>query len=273
MNKHINEKLSITDFKKRKNQQQKLSMLTCYDFSFAKIINETAIDMILVGDSGVMTQLGYPDTTHANIDMMCFMTQAVVRGAPNKFIVADMPFLSQRKGVKNAINYAEKLIKCGANAIKIEGVNGHKEVIEYIVQSGIPVMGHIGLTPQSVHNLGYKVQGKDQDAAKNLQNQAEILQNIGCFSIVMECVPTQLAKIISQNLEIPVIGIGAGNYVDGQVLVLQDMLNLNNLQKPKFVRQFFNGFEVIKSAFETYHQAIQNADYPNMQEQYDIKIT
>ncbi|WP_440616830.1 3-methyl-2-oxobutanoate hydroxymethyltransferase [Cysteiniphilum sp. 6C5] len=265
-------KQSISDLQSKKLKQQKLSMLTCYDFTFAQIMNETAIDMLLVGDSGVMTQLGYPDTTHATIDMMCFMTQAVVKGAPDKLIIADMPFLAQRQGIAHAIHYADRLIKCGANAIKIEGINGHQEVIAHIVESGIPVMGHIGLTPQSVHSLGYKVQGKDQAAAKNLKEQALQLQEIGCFSLVMECVPSELAKEISQMLSTPVIGIGAGNDVDGQVLVLQDMLGLNNNLQPKFVRHFLNGFSDIKAAFDAYHHAVQSCDYPNKQESYDIKI-
>lgn len=265
-------KPSINNLQSKKLKQQKLSMLTCYDFTFAQIMNETAIDMLLVGDSGVMTQLGYPDTTHATIDMMCFMTQAVVKGAPDKFIIADMPFLAQRQGITHAIYCADRLIKCGANAIKIEGVNGHQEVIAHIIESGIPVMGHIGLTPQSVHSLGYKVQGKDQAAAKNLKEQALRLQEIGCFSLVMECVPSELAKEISQMLSIPVIGIGAGNDVDGQVLVLQDMLGLNSHLQPKFVRHFLNGFNDIKAAFDAYHHAVQSCDYPNKQESYDIKI-
>lgn len=269
---HIIKKPNIDYFQSKKLKQQKLSMLTCYDFTFAQIINNTAIDMVLVGDSGVMTQLGYPDTTHATIDMMCFMTQAVVRGASDKFIIADMPFLAQRQGIAHAIHCADRLIKCGANAIKIEGVNGHQAVIKHIIESGIPVMGHIGLTPQSVHRSGYKVQGKNQETANNLKEQARQLQEIGCFSLVMECVPSELAKEISQILSIPVIGIGAGNDVDGQVLVLQDMLGLNNTMQPKFVRHFFNGFSGIKTAFDAYHHAVQSGDYPNKQERYDIKI-
>ncbi|WP_119329117.1 3-methyl-2-oxobutanoate hydroxymethyltransferase [Cysteiniphilum halobium] len=265
-------KPSISNLQSKKLNQQKLSMLTCYDFTFAQIINQTAIDMLLVGDSGVMTQLGYPDTTHATIEMMCFMTQSVVKGAPDKFIIADMPFLAQRQGIAHAIHCADRLIKCGANAIKIEGINGHQDVVKHIIESGIPVMGHIGLTPQSVHTLGYKVQGKDDRAAKSLKQQALQLQEVGCFSLVMECVPSGLAKEISQMLTIPVIGIGAGNDVDGQVLVIQDMLGLNNNLQPKFVRHFFNGFSHIKAAFDTYHQAVQTGDYPNKQERYDIKI-
>ncbi|WP_192483733.1 MULTISPECIES: 3-methyl-2-oxobutanoate hydroxymethyltransferase [Cysteiniphilum] len=154
----------------------------------------------------------------------------------------------------------------------IGAVNGHQEVIAHIIESGIPVMGHIGLTPQSVHSLGYKVQGKDQEAAKSLKAQALQLQEIGCFSLVMECVPNELAKEISQMLSIPVIGIGAGNDVDGQVLVLQDMLGLNSNLQPKFVRHFLNGFNDIKAAFDAYHHAVQSGDYPNKQESYDIKI-
>ena len=264
----IPNKRAISQLQKMKQMGQKISMITCYDYSFARLINQSAMDLILVGDSGVMTQLGYPDTTHATIELMSIMTQAVAKGAPDKLLIADMPFLSHRQGIQHATQCADNLIKSGAQAIKIEGVMGHEEVIEHLTQSGIPVMGHLGLTPQSVHSMGYKVQGKDQAQAKLIKNQALQLQSLGCFAIVLECVPDALAKEITQSLLIPVIGIGAGANVDGQVLVLQDLLGLNDELKPKFARQFIKADQAIKEAINSYHNAVANCSFPNEQETY-----
>ncbi|MFC4892060.1 3-methyl-2-oxobutanoate hydroxymethyltransferase [Pseudofrancisella aestuarii] len=268
----VKNKLLPSQLLNYKRNKKKISMLTCYDYSFACIANESEIDILLVGDSGVMTIFGYPDTTHATIEMMESMTKAVHSGAPNKFIVGDMPFLSNRKGIKYAVECAEKLIKAGANSIKIEGVEGHADVIEHIVNSGIPVMGHLGLTPQSVNSLGYKVQGKTIDSAELIKQQALLLQRLGCFAVVLECVPSVLAKEITELLDIPVIGIGAGKDVDGQVLVLQDMLGMTLNLKPKFVRHFFSGFTDIKTAFDKYHDEVNNISYPAQSESYDIQI-
>ncbi|WP_119344790.1 3-methyl-2-oxobutanoate hydroxymethyltransferase [Facilibium subflavum] len=267
------QKLTPDQLIKYKQNQQKISMLTCYDYSFACIANQSDVDLLLVGDSGVMTLLGHPDTTHANVEMMSMMTKAVAFGAPDKFIIADMPFLSHRQGISHAVQCADKLIKAGANAIKIEGIDGHQEVISHLTQSGIPVMGHLGLTPQSVHSLGYKVQGKTFDQAQKIKQQALDLQHLGCFSIVLECVPDQLAKEIAELLDIVVIGIGAGAFVDGQVLVLQDMLGMTQHMKPKFVRHFLDGFSCIQAAFNQYHQAVQSGTYPTNQESYTLDIS
>ena len=265
-------KLSLEKLTTYKHKSRKISMLTCYDYSFACLANNSNIDLLLVGDSGVTTLLGYPDSTHANIEMIELMTKAVSFGAPNKFIVADMPFLSNRKGVNYALECADKLIKAGANAIKIEGISGHEDVIKYIVQSGIPVMGHLGLTPQSVHATGYKVQGKTTSSFELIKQQATHLQEIGCFSMVLECVPSSLGKEISKTVNIPVIGIGAGSDVDGQVLVLQDMLGMTQNLKPKFVRHFLNGAEQIQNSFNEYHSQVQSGAYPNKDESYNLTV-
>lgn len=263
-----NKKLNPTQLRLLKGSGQKLSMITCYDYSFAYIINQTDIDLILVGDSGVMVSLGYPDTTHATIDMMAIMTKAVSTGATDKCIIADMPFLSQRQGIEHAITCADTLIKSGANAIKIEGVNGHENIIQHLVESGIPVMGHLGLTPQSVHSIGYRLQGKTDNESNKIKSQAITLQKLGCFSVVLECIPSELAAEIQAALSIPVIGIGAGKQVDGQVLVLQDMLGITQDLKPKFVRHFLNGKDLIQSAIDDYCNHVQNGDYPDTTESY-----
>ncbi|MFZ9035852.1 MAG: 3-methyl-2-oxobutanoate hydroxymethyltransferase [Francisellaceae bacterium] len=264
-------KITLADLRQYKDERRKISMLTCYDYSFAALINASDIDLILVGDSGVMTLLGYPDTTHATVEMMEMMVKAVSFGAQDKFIVADMPFLSHRKGIVHALEAVDRLIKAGANAVKIEGFTGHESVISHIVESGVPVMGHIGLTPQSVHSMGYKVQGQNSDAAARLKQQAIDLQKSGCFAVVLECVPQDLAAEITAVIEIPVIGIGAGSYVDGQVLVLQDMLGMNKDLKPKFVRHFFAGSKAFVEAFNRYHHSVLEHSYPNDDESYDVK--
>tara|TARA_B100001094_G_C18179868_1_gene800245 strand:+ start:675 stop:1499 length:825 start_codon:yes stop_codon:yes gene_type:complete len=261
-------KLTLQDFSHSKNQQHKLSMLTCYDYTFAQILNQSDINILLVGDSGAMTQQGYPNTTHATIEMMCTMTQAVAAGAPDKFIVADMPFLTHKQGIEHATQCAAQLIRSGAHALKIEGLAGHEHIIKHLIESGLPVMGHLGLTPQSVHSQGYQVQGQEEHQAQLILDQALILQSIGCFSLVLECVPNTLAQDITQTLHIPTIGIGAGSEVDGQVLVLQDMLGMTTDFKPKFVRHFLEGFSLIHTACNTFHQAIQTHDYPSTQESY-----
>jgi len=263
-----NKKLNPTQLCLLKESGQKLSMITCYDYSFACIINQTDIDLILVGDSGVMVSLGYPDTTHATVEMMAMMTKAVSAGATRKCIIADMPFLSQRQGIEHATASADTLIKSGANAIKIEGVNGHEKVIQHLTQSGIPVMGHLGLTPQSVHSIGYRLQGKTDSESNKIKAEAITLEKLGCFGVVLECIPSELAAEIQAALSIPVIGIGAGKYVDGQVLVLQDMLGMTQDLKPRFVRHFLNGKELMQSAIDDYCHHVQNGDYPDTTESY-----
>ena len=196
--------MKIHDFIRYKKEKQKISMMTCYDYGFARIIEKTPINVILVGDSVAMTVHGFPDTLAATVEMMVMHTQAVARGAPNKFIVGDLPFMSYRKGLQSTMTAVEKIMRAGASAIKLEGCEGNLSIIQHIVESGVPVMGHIGLMPQSVFSLGgYKVQGKDTNSQKKLLEQAVLLEQAGCFAIVLECVTEEVSQLISQQLTIP----------------------------------------------------------------------
>ncbi len=261
---------TILDFQKKKNAGQKITMVTCYDYSFAKIIQNTNVDCILVGDSLAQVMHGHSTTLKATSQLMALHTAAVVRGLTNKFIVADMPFLSTRKGLKHTMDCIDLVMKAGAQAIKIEGADGHIELIKHIVQSGVPVMGHLGLTPQSIHQLGGpKVQGKKSEQASKISADAAALENAGCFSLVLECVPAILAKQISMALHIPTIGIGAGTDTDGQVLVLQDMLGMNPDFHPKFLKKYLNGSELIISALNTYVTDVTSAKFPQKEHTYE----
>ncbi|MEE6250176.1 MAG: 3-methyl-2-oxobutanoate hydroxymethyltransferase [Bdellovibrionota bacterium] len=261
--------MKVADFMKRRQEQQKVSMVTCYDYSFAKIVSETDIDCLLIGDSLAMVMHGFDSTIHCTTEMIALHTAAVRRGAPNKFIVADMPFLSFRKGVNFALDCADQLMKSGANAVKIENVDGHFDSIKHLVESGIPVMGHLGLTPQSVHQLsGYRVQGKDSETAQKIIREAKLLKEAGCFSYVLECIPENLMQVLNQEVDLPSIGIGAGNCSDGQVLVMQDMLGMNLDFKPKFVRKFSDLAPQIKESLNQYHQATQNLSFPSQEESF-----
>lgn len=265
----MNAMLNAYNFIEKKKNNQKISMITCYDYSFAKVINESEIDCILVGDSAAMVMHGYPNTIGASNEMMVYHTMAVAKGAPNKFIVGDLPFLSYRKSLDENMKSVELLMKAGAQALKLEGAAGNIELIKHIVSSGVPIMGHLGLTPQSVHTLGgFKVQGKDQNSQELILTEAKKLEEAGCFSLVLECVPAELAKKITQELHIPTIGIGAGAGTDGQVLVLQDLLGFSTEFRPKFLRHFMNGKSQFLEAFNHYHKAVANVSYPNEKESY-----
>lgn len=256
-------------FLQAKKEQRKLSMVTCYDYSFARLLSQTSIDGILVGDSAAMVMHGYPSTLSANLDILCMHTGAVARGAPEKLIVADMPFLSYRKGVNTALDTAQALMNAGAHAVKLEGVAGHEDVIQRMAQSGIPVMGHIGLQPQSIHQYGgYKVQGRDEETASRIVQEANALERLGAFSLVLECIPAGLAKGISESLRIPTIGIGAGGGCDGQILVLQDLLGLNTDFAPKFVRHFAEGAQMVCSAIGAFDAAVKDGTFPGTKESY-----
>ncbi len=257
------------DFLRAKDEGRKLSMVTCYDYTFARLLSQTAIDGILIGDSAAMVMHGHPSTLAMNVEMTRLHTQAVVRGAGDKFIVADMPFLSHRKGSAAALDAAQVLMTAGAHAVKLEGVDGHEDVIERLVQSGIPVMGHLGLQPQSVNAYGgYRVQGRNGNAAKEILRQANAIQNLGAFAIVLECVPANLAEEVTEALRIPTIGIGAGAHCDGQILVLQDLLGMNVDFQPKFSRKFMNGSCGILDAVKRYDEAVKSATFPAPEESY-----
>lgn len=260
---------TVLDFAKKKASKEKFSMVTCYDFWSAQILEASAVNCILVGDSAAMIMHGHDSTLPMDVRLMALHVSAVRKGAPSKFIVADMPFLTHRKGTKYAMDCVEILMRAGANAVKIEAQPGHEKIIKHIVDSGVPVMAHVGLTPQFVHQLGgYKVQGKDNPSALALLALSKKLEEAGCFSIVAECIPDALAGKMTHLLQIPTIGIGSGNQTDGQVLVLQDLLGCQKNFQPKFVRHFANLHEVILNAVNEYHETVAHKDFPSSQEIY-----
>lgn len=261
--------MNVLNWIEKKQQKQKISMVTCYDYSFAKILSTTEVDSLLVGDSLAMTMHGHSSTLPATVNIMALHTAAVARGASNKFIVGDMPFLSFRSSLHHSMMSVKKIMQAGAQAVKLEGARGNLQLIQHVVDSGIPVMGHLGLTPQSIHGLGgYKVQGKSEFAQEQLLKDAEDLQAAGCFAVVLECVPENIANQITRALHIPTIGIGAGKGTDGQVLVLQDMLGMNTEFHPKFVRQYLDGASLIKDAINTYHSDVIAQKFPSEKETY-----
>lgn len=262
--------MNILDFKKKKQAAQKITVVTCYDYWSARIIADSSIDCVLVGDSLSMVMHGHSTTLPATVEMMALHTAAVVRGCgPKKFIVGDMPFLSFRKSLSENMDAVQKIMQAGAHAVKLEGADGNEDLIRHLVASGVPVMGHIGLTPQSVFQLGgFRVQGRDEQSRVWLLDQARRLEFAGCFSVVLECIPDALAKEISQSISIPTIGIGAGGGTDGQVLVLHDLLGVFKDIKPKFVRKFLDGYELIHQALEDYAESVRDTTFPSPAESY-----
>ncbi len=243
-------------------------MLTCYDYWTASIVAESSVDCLLVGDSLGMVMHGHDSTVTVTMEMMELHTQAVARGAPAKFIVGDMPFLSNRGSLDRSLENVHRLMRAGAHAVKIEGVRGNESLISHLVDSGVPVMGHLGLMPQSVNTLGgYKVQGKSQEQADLITAQALQAQSSGCFALVLECVPTSLGQSLSEALDIPVIGIGAGVHTDGQVLVMQDMLGAFS-RNANFVRTYATLNETLQQAFDSFDQDVKSEHYPNADESY-----
>jgi len=262
--------MNVLTFKEKKSHGDKLSLVTCYDYTSARIVADTSVDALLVGDSLAMTMLGAKDTLQAQVSHMVTFTKAVAAGAGDKLIIADMPFLSFRKGLNAGVEAAGLLMQAGAHAVKLEGFIGNLDLVAHLVNSGIPVMGHLGLTPQFVHSLGgYKVQGRDTTSAEAIKHGARALTEAGCFSLVLECVPSSLAREITNEISIPTIGIGAGPDTDGQILVWQDLLGLNKDFKPKFVRQYLNGAEQFKTAIENYAQDVRTKSFPNVNESYE----
>jgi len=257
-------KRTVTTLQKAKEEGKKISMLTCYDYTTACIVEEAGIDCVLIGDSLGMTMLGYDDTLPVTMEDMIHHTRAVSRGLSNTFLVADMPFLSYQTSIYDAVMNAGRLVKEGhAQAVKLEGGAKVCPQIEAIVKADIPVVAHIGLTPQSVNAFGgFKVQGKTTDNAKQLIEDALAVEKAGAFMVVLECVPAKLASLISKKLSIPTIGIGAGAGCDGQVLVYQDMLGMFNGIKPKFVKHFANIGEEMKKAFMAYDEEVKACSFP-----------
>lgn len=261
--------MSAKNFLHAKTEGRKLSMVTCYDYTFARLISQTPIDGILVGDSAAMVMHGYSSTLYANVELMRLHTEAVARGAGEKFVVADMPFLSFRKGLPAALDTAHALMSAGAHAVKLEGVDGHEDVIQRMTQSGIPVMGHLGLQPQSLHTYGgFRVQGRGDEAAHDIVRQSRALQDLGAFAVVLECIPAHLAQEITGNLQVPTIGIGAGAGCDGQILVLQDLLGMNMDFRPRFVRHFGDAGRMVLDAIGTFDKAVKTGAFPAPEESY-----
>ncbi|NFI09254.1 3-methyl-2-oxobutanoate hydroxymethyltransferase [Clostridium botulinum] len=263
---------TVSTFQELKNKGEKITMLTAYDYSMAKLIDSSGINGILVGDSLGMVCLGYENTLSVTMEDMLHHTKAVVRGTSNALVVGDMPFMSYQASIYDAVYNAGRFIKeAGAHAVKLEGGATVAEEIKAIVKAQIPVMGHIGLTPQSVNIFGgFKVQGKNEKVAKKLIEDAKILEEAGAFSIVLECIPEKLSKIISESISIPTIGIGAGKYCDGQILVYQDMLSMFSDFKPKFVKSFGNIGESIKDGVSQYIKEVKEAKFP--EEKHAFKI-
>lgn len=252
--------------------KRKLSMLTAYDYTIAKLVDQSGVDAILVGDSLGMVMLGYRDTLSVTMDDMIVHCASVSRAVEKSLLVCDMPFMSFQCGIGETLRNAGRLLKEGyAEAVKLEGGVEFVDEIRSLVRASIPVMGHIGLTPQSVNALGgYKVQGKDLAAARKLVDDARAVQDAGAFAIVLECVPAPLAKRITDILEIPTIGIGAGAECDGQVLVWQDMLGLNKNHAPKFVKRFANLGAEIEKAFCAYVAAVADGTFPGKEHCYSM---
>jgi 3-methyl-2-oxobutanoate hydroxymethyltransferase len=255
---------------KMKENGERISMLTAYDYSFARMIDEAGIDIILVGDSASNVMAGHETTLPITLDQMIYHAQSVVRGVKRCLIVVDLPFGSYQGNSKEALNSTIRIMKeTGAHAIKLEGGEEVLEGIKRIISSGVPVMGHLGLTPQSIYKFGtYQVRAREEQEAAKLKSDAKMLEEAGCFAIVLEKIPALLAKEVSESISIPTIGIGAGRFCDGQVLVMHDMLGINHEFKPRFLRQYLNLNELVTGAVKNYIQDVKKRDFPNDQEQY-----
>lgn len=253
-----------------KRHGEKIAMLTAYDYTMAKIIDHSGIDVILVGDSASNVMAGHETTLPITLDQMIYHASSVIRAIDRALVVVDLPFGTYQGNSKEALNSAIKIMKeSGAHSVKLEGGKEIKDSIERILSAGIPVMGHLGLTPQSIYKFGtYTVRAKEEDEAKRLLDDARHLQEYGCFAIVLEKIPAALATQVAKELSIPVIGIGAGNGVDGQVLVTHDMLGMTKEFSPRFLRRYLNLYESMTTAFTQYINDVKSKDFPNENEQY-----
>ncbi len=266
---------TVLTFKEYKLNNKKISMLTAYDYSIAKLMDEAGVNAILVGDSLGMVVLGYEDTLQVTMEDMIHHTRAVARGAKNTLIISDMPFLSYQTSVYDAVCNAGRLVKEGhANAVKLEGGSVVCPQIKAIVDASIPVMGHIGLTPQSVNAFGgFRVQGKSEQAARQLIHAAKEIEQAGAFAITLECIPAKLAELISKSISIPTIGIGAGSGCDGQVLVYQDMLSMFSELTPKFAKSYADIGSEMRKAFIKYIEEVQTGVFPAAEHCFNIEDT
>lgn len=248
----------------------KISMLTAYDFSLAKVVDAGGVDVILVGDSASNVMAGHETTLPITLDQMIYHASSVVRGIDRALVVVDLPFGSYQGNSKEALNSTIRIMKeSGAHAVKLEGGKEVYESVQRIISAGVPVMGHLGLTPQSIYKFGtYTVRATEQDEADKLIADAKLLQAAGCFAVVLEKIPSKLARQVTESLTIPTIGIGAGPHTDGQVLVLHDMLGINNLFQPRFLRRYLNLYDDIKLAVNRYVDDVKSKNFPNDSESY-----
>src|SRR5580765_6826153 len=269
VNKEV-KRITTNVLQKMKSTGEKISMITAYDFSFAKIFDEADIDVILVGDSASNVMAGNETTLPITLDQMIYHASSVIRGVKRCLVVVDLPFGSYQSNSKEALASAIRIMKeTGAHAVKLEGGEEVLESIHRIGAAGVPVMGHLGLTPQSIYKFGtYNVRAKEEEEANKLKRDAKLLQDAGCFAIVLEKIPASLAKEVSESLLIPTIGIGAGKHCDGQVLVMHDMLGINTEFKPRFLRQYLNLHQEVTGAIQKYIEDIKSRDFPNENEQY-----
>jgi 3-methyl-2-oxobutanoate hydroxymethyltransferase len=254
-----------------KRSGEKISMLTAYDFTMAGIIDSAGIDVILVGDSASNVMAGFDTTVPMTLNHMIYHTSCVVRAVQRALVIADLPFMTYQVTAKEALINAGRMMKeAGAHAVKLEGGKTITDTVRKIVDAGIPVMGHLGLTPQSIYKFGtYKVRAKDEKEAEQLLKDAKKLEEAGVFSIVLEKIPSELARQVTELVSVPTIGIGAGHYCDGQVLVLHDMLGLNKDFSPRFLRRYADLHEIMKGAVSRYIDDVKSGDFPNEQEQYN----
>jgi len=264
-------KMTIPKLIEKKQNGQKIVTITSYDYAFAKLVDESQIDLILIGDSLSQVMLGYKTTLPVTMDEMIHHTKAVARGVSNALIVGDMPFLSYKVDLRDAVYNAGRFIQAGAEAVKIEGGTSVLPIVNAILGADIQVMGHIGLTPQSVYRFGGNlVQGKKAQEAEKLILDAKNLEKAGVFSIVLEGIPWQLSKIITESISVPTIGIGAGPYCDGQILVIHDMLGINTEFKPKFLKYFANIGDEMRKAFTQYKEEVETGVYPDVEHSYEF---
>ncbi len=263
-------KVTTNVLQEMKRDGEKISMLTAYDYTMAKIVDHAGVDVILVGDSASNVMAGHETTLPITLDQMIYHASSVVRAVNRALIVVDLPFGTYQGNSKEALYSAIKIMKeSGAHAVKLEGGKEIKESVERILTAGIPVMGHLGLTPQSIYKFGtYNVRAKEEEEAKRLIEDAHILEKAGCFGLVLEKIPAKLAGKVAKELDIPVIGIGAGGGVDGQVLVFHDMVGLNNEFNPRFLRRYLNLYDEITDAVGRYIKDVKSKDFPNNNEQY-----
>lgn len=263
---------TVTTFQNLKNNNEKIAMLIAYDYSTAKVLDEAEIDGILVGDSLAMVALGYENTYNITIDEMLIFIKAVARGAKNSFIIGDMPFMSYNLSIEQGLENAGKMIKAGANAVKIEGCNEYiLALTKRLVESGIPVLAHLGLTPQLLNTLGgYKIQGKTADQAEYILECGKKLEKAGAFAVVLELLPAQSAEYITKNLSIPTIGIGAGNECSGQIVVTDDILGKFTDFAPKFVKKFANLHDIVFDGVKKYSQEVKNMEFPSKKESFEM---